>query len=130
MPEFDDDLVRTAFRRFEVDARPDVPQPDRTGVRAIARRHRTERALVLAVAAVLLLALPVAAFAVMKNDGTAAPYVPGGSESATPTPSVVSPSATPRDDRLTIEQLKNEQITLPAWGAGTERECPVGKVRV
>jgi hypothetical protein len=138
MSEYDDDLVRTAFQRFEVDARPHLPLPDRTGVRAIARRRSVERTVVLA-AVVLALVLPMAAFAALREDRRS----PAPAESLTPTaigstspsiepPPSATPSATPSAQSwLTKDQLKRATINLPAWGPGAMAgKCPKDRVKL
>ena len=100
MREFDEDLaLRAEFARFDADVRVAAPQQDFTRVRAIARRRRTTRAVVIGVVAALVLAVPIAAFAIVGTGTHRHPVNPPPTsivDHVTPSPSPsASASATP-----------------------------------
>jgi hypothetical protein len=142
MSEFDDELVRTAFQRFEEAARHHLPLPDRPRVRAIAGRRRIERTTILAAALVLALVLPVAAFAALTDDRQP-PVVPlesptPGVTSTAPSPDAApmatastTPSAAVQGGWLTKDQLRRATVDLPEWGPGAmSGRCPKGRVKL
>jgi hypothetical protein len=136
MHEFDDDLaLRATFDRFDDDVRAAAPQQDFTRVRAIARRRRTTRAAAICVVAALVLAVPMAAFAIVGTGTHRHPVNPSPSSTVdnattSPSPSAsasASASATPAATAhapISSEQLLAAGITLPPWTPSRAANCP------
>jgi hypothetical protein len=132
MREFDEDLaLRAEFARFDDDVRAAAPQQDFTRVRAIARRRRTTRALVIGVVAALVLAVPMAAFAIVGTGTHRHPVNPPPTsivDHVTPSPSPsASASATPAATThapISPEQLMAAGVTLPPWTPSRAANCP------
>lgn len=134
MHEFDDDLaLRAKFDRFDDDVRAAAPQQDFTRVRVIARRRRTTRAVVICVVAALVLAVPMAAFAIVGTGTHRHPVNPSPSSTVdktttSPSPSAsASTSATPAataHDPIPVEELAAAGVTLPPWTPSRAASCP------
>ncbi|NJC70084.1 hypothetical protein HC031_10230 [Planosporangium thailandense] len=125
MSEFDDLTLREAFSQFHTDALTAVPPQDVAGVRAIARRRRATRAGVIGAMAALVLAVPVAAYALVGRSDSGPPAVrpslstsPSASASPSASPSASASTAPPAPDgKISPDELGDATLDIPAWPA-------------
>jgi hypothetical protein len=131
MSDHDLDDVFAAYRA----GGPLVTAAGPQAARAVARRRRTARVVLLSVLGVALAATSALA-AVRPDRERPGPPVntatPGPAPSAT-APSVTAPTSAPAspppDGRISAQQLGNATLTLPAWPADLDDSCPDGRVR-
>ncbi len=151
-PNFDDDLIYGAFDDFAQAAGPSVKITGTAAVRNTVRRRRTVQTAALSILSALIIAVPLATYAVTSHSSNAPPSTaaasvslsPSVSPSPSPSPSVspsasLSPSATtPPDSGPTLpaippsnrvdprtQTILNASITMPAW-PGYAQWCPTG----
>lgn len=137
MPEYDhlDEL----FARFVAGGPLAVPA-GADAARAVVRRRRRARAVAAGALAAVVIAAPVVAFAdggrqeqlrpPPGDNGPTGSASPSASPSASASPSVgASPTVAAPDGRISLGELGNAVLTLPAWPARIKAECPAGTVR-
>jgi hypothetical protein len=98
---------------------PEVPPPELPPPEERPRRRGLRVALVAALA-VLVLAVPLALYLVLRDDSSGIAPVPepstGPSSSVSVAPSTAAPTATPAPDgRISLERLRNATFSVPAW---------------
>jgi hypothetical protein len=128
MSEYHDDLLlRESFTQFSISAAQVAPAPDRREVGAIARRRRRVQVGLVAAVVALLVAAPVAGFALVNRPTRVVP--PVAPPSGSPSPSVPASPAFVPDGRISLAQLAQATVNLPAWPAGSISDCPSGRFR-
>ena len=136
----DDALVAGAFAAFRADVAPHVRPAGTTAAHETVRHRRRVRTIAATALAVLVIGVPVVAYAAVEGDPHGPPSVPatGGPtaspSAAQPSPSQslsasASPTTPPPDGRITQSDLGKATLRLPAWGPDdTTRLCPTGAV--
>ena len=135
----DDALVAGAFAAFRADVAPYVRPAGTTAARETVRHRKRVRTIAAVALAVLVIGVPVTAYAAVNGEPHAPPVVPasGGpspSPSATqasPSPSA-SPTPPPPDGRIAQSDLYKATLQVPAWGPDApkaEPTCPTGAVK-
>lgn len=140
MPEHDDlDQIEAAFTRFRSGG-PLVAAAGPDAARAVFRRRRSTRAALGVVAAGLVLAAPVTAYAtgVVGDDATPDPGI-SIPPTTVPPPTTAPPSSPPTaspstsgavpDGRISSAALGNAALDLPDWSSQMADRCPAGRVK-
>lgn len=148
MNDFDDDLINDAFAGFSAAATPAVRAAGAGAVRHTVKRRRARNTAALSALGVLLLAVPMAAYASMDRGNQGPPPVgtsPGIAPSLSPS---VSPSASPSPESpagallgtcakplaaqpsgaIPMAELCNATLKLPPWG-DVHPNCTESSVR-
>jgi hypothetical protein len=135
MTAFDGDPLASAFQQFTAEAAPAVFAPGTASVRATVTHRRRVRAVVGSFLGVLLLGASIGGYAVLGSGPDARPPT-GTTPTATPPMTSTSPSEPPGPDgRLTVDQLSQAPVTVPAWNMppyseqDLQQQCPTGPNR-
>lgn len=128
-----DELITDAFADFRDENVGRIRPPGTAAAQTAVRHRRTVRLVVTAVAVVALVAVPAVAYATLARGGHGRPAI-SPSASGSPSPSAFpSHSASPSPSAssgaggaIDVATLRRSTITLPPWGAGALKGCPVG----
>lgn len=136
MSDFERDPGVTSLLMTAGDEATRFVRPDGVGAVVSTVRHRRRtRAATLVAAALVLLGGPATAVALTAGHHDAGPAGPPSasasasmstSPSAAPPPSASSGPPAP-DGRISLDQLRNATITVPAWRSGDDG-CPSGRI--
>ncbi|HEX5594827.1 MAG TPA: hypothetical protein VFX61_02230 [Micromonosporaceae bacterium] len=99
--------------------------------RAVIRKRRQMQGLTVGALTALAIAVPMVAFASDMGKEVVPAPADNGPTSPPPTPSVSdppSPTVTAPDGRISLEELGNAKLEVPAWPARAKNDCAAGTV--